>query len=217
GDVAGGVALRRAQRRVVQLELREALTGRELEIADDEVALALIRPRRLRRRRDDRAAEPQHHDQAHHDVPSLAGPAHATREIASFSTPFAMHQTEGRHAAIRSQPRPLVAPFRAGIRYLDGVLGERTMSEQRVALVTGAAGGIGRAMTSALLGDGHAVAAVDRDAAARDEPPKLAGQHGASERFDPLVADLPPPPAGEDRGAAAGKAFGGRDGLVDQA
>jgi NADP-dependent 3-hydroxy acid dehydrogenase YdfG len=34
----------------------------------------------------------------------------------------------------------------------------------RVALLTGAAGGIGRVMTRALLDDGHSVAAVDRDA-----------------------------------------------------
>ena len=34
----------------------------------------------------------------------------------------------------------------------------------RVVLVTGAAGGIGRAMTEALLADGHSIAAVDRDA-----------------------------------------------------
>ena len=42
------------------------------------------------------------------------------------------------------------------------------MSEKqsRVVLVTGAAGGIGRAITDALIADGHSVAAVDRDAAA---------------------------------------------------
>ena len=35
----------------------------------------------------------------------------------------------------------------------------------RVVLLTGAAGGIGRVMTQALLADGHKVAAVDRDVA----------------------------------------------------
>jgi NAD(P)-dependent dehydrogenase (short-subunit alcohol dehydrogenase family) len=47
----------------------------------------------------------------------------------------------------------------------------------RVVLVTGAAGGIGRVITAALLADGHSVAAVDRDteglaqlAAAHDAP-----------------------------------------------
>ena len=41
----------------------------------------------------------------------------------------------------------------------------QTRSGGRVVLLTGAAGGIGRAMTAALLADGHAIAAVDRDAA----------------------------------------------------
>ena len=40
----------------------------------------------------------------------------------------------------------------------------------RVVLLTGASGGIGRVMTAALLAAGHAVAAVDRDAAALTTP-----------------------------------------------
>src|SRR5215813_1512430 len=39
----------------------------------------------------------------------------------------------------------------------------RAHMTQRVVLLTGAAGGIGRVMTQALLADGHKVAAVDRD------------------------------------------------------
>ena len=42
---------------------------------------------------------------------------------------------------------------------------ERWRHPSRVVLLTGAAGGIGRVMTQALLADGHKVAAVDRDAA----------------------------------------------------
>ena len=38
--------------------------------------------------------------------------------------------------------------------------------QNRVVLVTGAAGGIGLAITNALIAAGHIVAAVDRDAAA---------------------------------------------------
>ena len=40
------------------------------------------------------------------------------------------------------------------------------MAEGRVVLLTGAAGGLGAVMTAALLADGHAIAALDRDAAA---------------------------------------------------
>src|SRR5262245_23959927 len=91
------------------------------------------------------------------------------------------------------------------------------MSEQRVALVTGAAGGIGRAMTSALLADGHAVAAVDRDAAALDQLAKLAGQLGAHDRLHPIVADLQSEHACEDAVATAGKRFGAVDAVFNNA
>jgi NAD(P)-dependent dehydrogenase (short-subunit alcohol dehydrogenase family) len=58
----------------------------------------------------------------------------------------------------------------------------------RVVLLTGAAGGIGRAITDALLAAGHSVAAVDRDQAALD---RLTAQHGAAkDRLHPIVADL---------------------------
>jgi NAD(P)-dependent dehydrogenase (short-subunit alcohol dehydrogenase family) len=59
----------------------------------------------------------------------------------------------------------------------------------RVVLVTGAAGGLGTAMTAALLAAGHAVAAVDRDAAALD---RLADRHRGTgaDRLAPIIADL---------------------------
>ena len=60
----------------------------------------------------------------------------------------------------------------------------------RVVLVTGAAGGIGRVMTAALLKDGHAVAAVDRDA---DALKRLATAHEAPEtkgRLHTIAEDL---------------------------
>jgi hypothetical protein len=44
GDVAGGVALGRAQRHVMLLELRDLLPTLEAEVLDDEIALALVRP-----------------------------------------------------------------------------------------------------------------------------------------------------------------------------
>jgi NAD(P)-dependent dehydrogenase (short-subunit alcohol dehydrogenase family) len=58
----------------------------------------------------------------------------------------------------------------------------------RVVLLTGAAGGIGRAITAALLAEGHAVVAVDRDAAALDD---LARSHkDVRDHLHPIVADL---------------------------
>jgi len=56
------------------------------------------------------------------------------------------------------------------------------MATGRVVLVTGAAGGIGAAITNALVEAGHSVAAVDRDAAGLERI--------ASERIHPIVADL---------------------------
>jgi short chain dehydrogenase len=57
----------------------------------------------------------------------------------------------------------------------------------RVALLTGAAGGIGRVMTRALLDDGHSVAAVDRDA---DSLERLKTSVHAAERLCPILANL---------------------------
>jgi NAD(P)-dependent dehydrogenase (short-subunit alcohol dehydrogenase family) len=54
---------------------------------------------------------------------------------------------------------------------------------ERVVLVTGAAGGIGSAITKALIAAGHSVAAVDRDATALARLP-------GSERLQPIMADL---------------------------
>src|SRR5947209_10722314 len=62
----------------------------------------------------------------------------------------------------------------------------------RIVLVTGAAGGIGAAITRALVGAGHAVAAVDCDAEALR---RLA----PSERIHPIIADLADEAACRDR------------------
>jgi NAD(P)-dependent dehydrogenase (short-subunit alcohol dehydrogenase family) len=60
----------------------------------------------------------------------------------------------------------------------------------RVVVLTGAAGGIGRAIADALLADGHNIAAVDRDGEALER--LAAGLHGsdAARRLHPIVADL---------------------------
>jgi NADP-dependent 3-hydroxy acid dehydrogenase YdfG len=54
-------------------------------------------------------------------------------------------------------------------------------------VLTGAAGGIGRVMTRALLDEGHSVAAVDRDAEALE---RLKNLVPAAERLCPMLADL---------------------------
>jgi NAD(P)-dependent dehydrogenase (short-subunit alcohol dehydrogenase family) len=65
------------------------------------------------------------------------------------------------------------------------------MSEQqRVALVTGAAGGIGRALVGGLLGQGLAVAAVDRTAEGLAELAREAEQRQQGSRLLTIEADL---------------------------
>jgi NAD(P)-dependent dehydrogenase (short-subunit alcohol dehydrogenase family) len=60
-------------------------------------------------------------------------------------------------------------------------------SRSRIVLLTGAAGGIGRVMTRALLGGGHCVAAVDRHAASLERLKSLCDR---TERLCPILADL---------------------------
>jgi NAD(P)-dependent dehydrogenase (short-subunit alcohol dehydrogenase family) len=86
-----------------------------------------------------------------------------------------------------------------------------------VVLVTGAAGGIGTAMTTALIEAGHAVAAVDRDAAALDRLVALHGGTRAVERLAPIVADLAHADACAHAVEAAGDWFGRLDGVINNA
>jgi NAD(P)-dependent dehydrogenase (short-subunit alcohol dehydrogenase family) len=81
----------------------------------------------------------------------------------------------------------------------------------RVVLLTGAAGGIGRVITEALLADGHAVAAVDRDAAGLERLAAIAAARGAAARLHPIVADL----AGQAGCARAAESARERFGVVD--
>jgi NAD(P)-dependent dehydrogenase (short-subunit alcohol dehydrogenase family) len=87
--------------------------------------------------------------------------------------------------------------------------------QSRVVFLTGAAGGIGRAMTDALLAAGHKVAAVDRDAASLQ---RLAAEHaGAKDRLQTIHADLGTA-AGCDRAlAAARERFGAIDAVINNA
>lgn len=93
----------------------------------------------------------------------------------------------------------------------------------RVVLLTGAAGGIGLAMTDALLAAGHRVAAVDRDAKALD---RLSARHAetkdqaknqAKDRLHPILADLANAAGCEAAIAAARARFGTIDALVNNA
>ena len=85
-----------------------------------------------------------------------------------------------------------------------------TGKASRVVLVTGAAGGIGAAITRALLADGHAVAALDRDAAALARLPP-------TERIHPIHADLAAEAASREAVAATVARFGRIDALVNNA
>jgi NAD(P)-dependent dehydrogenase (short-subunit alcohol dehydrogenase family) len=82
--------------------------------------------------------------------------------------------------------------------------------QSRVVLVTGAAGGIGRAITEALIADGHAVAAVDRDAAALE-------RLKPSDRIHPLLLDLASETACQETVASAVAYFGRLDAVINNA
>jgi NAD(P)-dependent dehydrogenase (short-subunit alcohol dehydrogenase family) len=80
----------------------------------------------------------------------------------------------------------------------------------RVVLVTGAAGGIGTAITRALVDAGHRVAAVDRDAAALDRLDK-------SDRIHPFLIDLSSETACQEAVASTVAHFGRLDAVVNNA
>ena len=80
----------------------------------------------------------------------------------------------------------------------------------RIVLITGAAGGIGRAMVAAALAAGHGVAALDRDAAALAALP-------AHDRLHAVLADLATEQGCRDGVAAAVARFGRIDALVNNA
>jgi NAD(P)-dependent dehydrogenase (short-subunit alcohol dehydrogenase family) len=88
------------------------------------------------------------------------------------------------------------------------------MASSRIVLLTGAAGGIGRIMTEALLAAGHSVAAVDRDAAGLD---RLAARPGAPERLLAIAADLAAEKECEHAVQAAHRHFGAIDAVINNA
>ena len=84
----------------------------------------------------------------------------------------------------------------------------------RVVLLTGAAGGIGRVMTQALLADGHKVAAVDRDAHSLDTLKTLCG---GSASLHPILADLSREAGCMQAVEAARSRFGAIDAVINNA
>jgi 3-oxoacyl-[acyl-carrier protein] reductase len=90
-----------------------------------------------------------------------------------------------------------------------------TSAHRRVVFLTGAAGGIGLAMTDALLASGHCVAAVDRDAKALDRP--AAQQPDAKDRLHPILANLAHAEGCEGAVAAARARFGAIEAVINNA
>ena len=80
----------------------------------------------------------------------------------------------------------------------------------RVVLVTGAAGGIGSAITRALVNAGHSVAAVDRDAATLARLPQ-------SDRVHPIMADLSNETSCGEAVASAVARFGRLEAVINNA
>ena len=84
------------------------------------------------------------------------------------------------------------------------------MANGRVVLVTGAAGGIGAAITRALIAAGHSVAAVDRDA-------ERLKQLATSERIHPIMADLSSEASCREAVASAVARFGRLEAVINNA
>jgi NADP-dependent 3-hydroxy acid dehydrogenase YdfG len=88
---------------------------------------------------------------------------------------------------------------------------------QRVAVVTGAAGGIGRAMTRALVAAGIRVAGVDRDREPLEALAANAREQGKAADLLTVQTDLTGDSAAEEITKAARDRFGRIDILVNNA
>lgn len=85
----------------------------------------------------------------------------------------------------------------------------------RVLILTGAAGGIGRAITKALLDDGHSVAAVDKDAAGLDRLRDEFRVPEATARLHTITADLSSADACENAVEASVSHFGRIEAVIN--
>jgi NAD(P)-dependent dehydrogenase (short-subunit alcohol dehydrogenase family) len=89
--------------------------------------------------------------------------------------------------------------------------------KSRVVLLTGAAGGLGTVMTTALLKAGHSVAAADRDAAALEKLSSAPGIAPYRERFLSVQADMAEAAQCEAAVAKTIAHFGRIEGIINNA
>lgn len=87
----------------------------------------------------------------------------------------------------------------------------------KVAIVTGAGRGLGRAMTLGLLDAGARVAALELDAPALEEAQNLAEDRGSGERFYGMIADVSWDETGPKAVHATTERFGRVDILINNA
>src|ERR1700677_2339005 len=90
---------------------------------------------------------------------------------------------------------------------------DQTMTDLKCALVTGAGGGLGRAVALALAARGCAVVALDINGSAAEET----AAEAPSELVTPLVLDLTAPGAAELAVVGSLEALGGLDIVVNNA
>ena len=87
----------------------------------------------------------------------------------------------------------------------------------RVIILTGAAGGIGRAIAQSLLADGHCIAAVDRDAGALRRLTDEFQEFSAAGRLHTIVQDLGLVRACEEVVISAAEHFGRVEAVINNA
>src|SRR5437867_751878 len=131
------------------------------------------------------------------------------------------------HAGCRDDPRGWATPLRGFCppynwnynrsKYLGRTHIHAQPAPGRVVLLTGAAGGIGTAITRALLAAGHSVAAVDRDRAGLEKLAALAAGQAADPRFHAIVAELESASACRQAVEAAAGRFGRVEGVINNA
>ena len=88
---------------------------------------------------------------------------------------------------------------------------------RRVVILTGAAGGIGRAIAQSLLADGHCIAAVDKDEGALRQLTDEFQEYNAAGRLHTIVRDLGLDKACEEAVDSAARHFGRVEAVINNA